>query len=803
MSFDDAPLASKSFANCPLVEIVHLHDCIRGELNTLLDRVKRLRHGVATRDPNSLIESKAHADLELQIRSQFQLLLAVFKAHSTAEDETIWPALRLKTESMQAGGDAIEEQEYAEDHADEERRLNAMHETFEKLNQLADDAPERLDLLGMLEDRTTEAVNYFYEHLQKEETSALPLIQKLFSLNEMKSLVGDIMGKRPAGLMREILDMMIRNLDPEEQQNMLHNMRSAVEGTYFEKWLSFGGFKWPKLPNGGTTGSDVTNASMLDSDNNEDVSSGEMDEDASGSCESGVRVPLTCYSSPSTGEGVKKCAIDKIYMKVVGETSRTWSQKPTQMCGVCETIGPCHENQPMDAAQYEKFARAIAKLKASGKVKVDVSLLLQRIKNHQWDIVSRRGQGATASSAKQEKIGVRAVAGASPTTPSTSLKQRGSHLPPALDLCRRRKADTLPHFSAVELAPTYNTGTKGRVLGCPHYSRGCKIRAPCCNRLYSCRLCHDLAENRPCEKSTMDMYSVKEMLCMYCCTLQPVGRSCQSSICAQKSDGPDSPVQQQQGGEEAGGSAGRWNDRRGDGPRETFSMKASYTRLPSKRKRGESPELKHRKESGGEAGSAAGDKSGGRVLGRYYCSVCKLWDNSSDRSVYHCPYCNVCRVGQGLGIDYRHCMACNCCVELRPGVKHQCISQAIEGKCPICFECLRFTTQPLKGLPCGHVLHLGCYKQWRALGYTCPVCVKSMDDMSEYFSRLDQARAVTVDPNFVNTRSRILCNDCSLISIVQYEMFYHKCPKAACGSYNTRVLETIVVRPGSALPDNS
>ena len=131
---------------------------------------------------------------------------------------------------------------------------------------------------------------------------------------------------------------------------------------------------------------------------------------------------------------------------------------------------------------------------------------------------------------------------------------------------------------------------------------------------------------------------------------------------------------------------------------------------------------------------------------KYFCNVCKLWDNSESKSIYHCPYCNVCRVGRGLGIDYRHCMACNCCVEMRKGAKHRCISQVLEGTCPICAEELRTSTTPLKGLPCGHTLHLSCYKQYRRYKYTCPVCLKSMDDMREYFGRLDQASAASRRP---------------------------------------------------------
>jgi len=40
----------------------------------------------------------------------------------------------------------------------------------------------------------------------------------------------------------------------------------------------------------------------------------------------------------------------------------------------------------------------------------------------------------------------------------------------------------------------------------------------------------------------------------------------------------------------------------------------------------------------------------------YYCDLCKLWDDSSDRNIYHCNDCGICRVGEGLGKDFFHCM---------------------------------------------------------------------------------------------------------------------------------------------------
>lgn len=57
------------------------------------------------------------------------------------------------------------------------------------------------------------------------------------------------------------------------------------------------------------------------------------------------------------------------------------------------------------------------------------------------------------------------------------------------------------------------------VLGCPHYQRACKMRAPCCQKLFTCRLCHDQASDH-----TVDREKVTEMLCMRCGTLQPMHR---------------------------------------------------------------------------------------------------------------------------------------------------------------------------------------------------------------------------------------------------------------------------------------
>lgn len=45
----------------------------------------------------------------------------------------------------------------------------------------------------------------------------------------------------------------------------------------------------------------------------------------------------------------------------------------------------------------------------------------------------------------------------------------------------------------------------------------------------------------------------------------------------------------------------------------------------------------------------------GELTAQYYCDICKLWDNDSKKSIYHCHDCGICRIGQGLGKDFFHC----------------------------------------------------------------------------------------------------------------------------------------------------
>jgi uncharacterized CHY-type Zn-finger protein len=144
------------------------------------------------------------------------------------------------------------------------------------------------------------------------------------------------------------------------------------------------------------------------------------------------------------------------------------------------------------------------------------------------------------------------------------------------------------NLSANDLIPTYTpvvahleldipmssiddpaTDTELRELGCQHYKRNVKLQCSICDRWYTCRFCHDDAEDH-----SLIRRDTKNMLCMLCGCAQPASDRCVGC-----------------------------------------SERAAW----------------------------------------YYCDKCKLWDNDSDKAIYHCNDCGLCRIGRGLGKDYYHC----------------------------------------------------------------------------------------------------------------------------------------------------
>lgn len=180
----------------------------------------------------------------------------------------------------------------------------------------------------------------------------------------------------------------------------------------------------------------------------------------------------------------------------------------------------------------------------------------------------------------------------------------------------------------------------------------------------------------------------------------------------------------------------------------------------------------------------------GKLAASYYCSICKLWSDDPNKSIYHCDDCGICRLGQGLGKDFFHCKTCAACMSIQAEPTHKCIEKSTQCDCPICGEYLFTSNKSVAFMRCGHSIHQSCFNDWCQTSYKCPICSKSIANMEAQFRRLE--RHISEQPmpeEYRSTRAYIFCNDCSSRSTTKYHWLGLKCER--CDSYNTAQLQLL------------
>ncbi|XP_006291570.2 E3 ubiquitin-protein ligase MIEL1 isoform X1 [Capsella rubella] len=177
----------------------------------------------------------------------------------------------------------------------------------------------------------------------------------------------------------------------------------------------------------------------------------------------------------------------------------------------------------------------------------------------------------------------------------------------------------------------------------------------------------------------------------------------------------------------------------------------------------------------------------GVCMGDYFCDLCKFFDDDTSKKQFHCDDCGICRVG---GRDkFFHCQNCGACYSTDLRDKHSCIENSTKNSCPVCYEYLFDSVKVAHVLSCGHTMHMDCFNPMiNNNQYRCPICSKSMVDMSSSWQLLDLEISLTKMPVEYNFEVAILCNDCNKGSKVMFHILGHKCEH--CGSYNTRQIST-------------
>ncbi|KAL6614709.1 hypothetical protein ACP70R_036979 [Stipagrostis hirtigluma subsp. patula] len=593
----DASLSCSDGISRPIDTIFKFHKAIRKDLEYLDVESGKLIDG----DESCL----------RQFIGRFRLLWGLYRAHSNAEDEIVFPALEsretLHNVSHSYTLDHKQEEQLFEDISGVLFELSQLHESLghphtdvneserkHHSSKEADRARKYNELATKLQGMCKSIRVALTNHVHREELELWPLFDKHFSVEEQDKLVGRIIGSTGAEVLQSMLPWVTSALTQEEQNKMLDTWKQATKNTMFGEWLN----EWWK-------------GAPTSSDSSAETSSAPEDSHLQDNLDQNDQMFKPGWKD-----------IFRMNQSELEAEVRKVSRDPT--------LDPRRK-----------------------------AYLIQNLMTSRWI-------------AAQQKL----------PEPSSEECGEGAHIPGCV--------------------PSFRDEDK-QIFGCEHYKRNCKLVAACCNKLFTCRFCHDKVSDH-----TMERKATQEMMCMLCLKIQPVGPNCQTPSC------------------------------------------------------------------------------NGLSMAKYYCNICKFFDD--ERTVYHCPFCNLCRLGKGLGVDFFHCMKCNCCLGMKL-TEHKCREKGLETNCPICCDFLFTSSAAVRALPCGHFMHSACFQAYTCSHYTCPICCKSLGDMAVYFGMLDALLAAEELPEEYRDRCQdILCNDCERKGRSQFHWLYHKC--GFCGSYNTRVIKT-------------
>ncbi|KAG6431154.1 hypothetical protein SASPL_109229 [Salvia splendens] len=196
-------------------------------------------------------------------------------------------------------------------------------------------------------------------------------------------------------------------------------------------------------------------------------------------------------------------------------------------------------------------------------------------------------------------------------------------------------------------------------------------------------------------------------------------------------------------------------------------------------------------------------------MGEYFCEICKFYDDDIEKKQFHCDDCGICRIGGrenffhckkcGMGLHTAICIMtyllvsvlanyAGSCYSISLSNNHLCVEDSMRHHCPICYEYLFDSLKDVTVMKCGHTMHSECYDELiKRDRFCCPICSKSIMDMSMAWKRIDEEIEATMMPEeYRYKKVWILCNDCNDTTEVYFHIIGQKC--SHCESYNTRTI---------------
>ncbi|VAH78893.1 unnamed protein product [Triticum turgidum subsp. durum] len=191
-----------------------------------------------------------------QFIGRFRLLWGLYRAHSNAEDEIVFPALEsrepLHNVSHSYTLDHKQEEQLFEDISNVLCELSQLHESLNQPHTESNEAEKRYlnscnvidstrkynELATKLQGMCKSIRVALSNHVHREELELWPLFDKHFSVEEQDKLVGRIIGTTGAEVLQSMLPWVTSALNQEEQNKMLDTWKQATKNTMFGEWLN-------------------------------------------------------------------------------------------------------------------------------------------------------------------------------------------------------------------------------------------------------------------------------------------------------------------------------------------------------------------------------------------------------------------------------------------------------------------------------------------------------------------------------------------------------------------------------------
>lgn len=189
-----------------------------------------------------------------QFTGRFRLLWGLYRAHSNAEDDIVFPALESKETLHNVSHsytlDHKQEEELFEDISSALAELSQLHENLSvkivtgNLSESVLGSLSRVDCLKKYNELATKIQGMcksikvtLDHHVLREEVELWPLFDRHFSVEEQDRLVGRIIGTTGAEVLQSMLPWVTSALTQEEQNKMMDTWKHATKNTMFSEWL--------------------------------------------------------------------------------------------------------------------------------------------------------------------------------------------------------------------------------------------------------------------------------------------------------------------------------------------------------------------------------------------------------------------------------------------------------------------------------------------------------------------------------------------------------------------------------------